>query len=270
MLALLTILFAIALADRPVYNTWQRVIVSGKDIVNYTSAASRVIDANGTRTKAFLSLTDADIQWQTDQAFARFKNLFGFDIPAMGVYNAATDQWTVPGYGVILQYANGDDLKYRVISDTWNEEVEKRGAHIFYQWGRLFQFTAAGTFPGGPLAGKPFNKGDIIGGTQQLFLDLSKRDHWADPHKCDWRCKDVNDNGSRRPSQSLSGPDGPTFVNNYDTQELVNRASSIPGRLTSHATTELGDDGFIIQRTRNVVTLNYGPMDFRLPYANAN
>jgi hypothetical protein len=254
-------------------NTYSRTVVGAKDILNFTSAESRVIDPNGTRTKAFLGLTDADIQEQRDKAFARFKNRFGIDVYGTGVYYPASDQWVVPYLGVVLPYGNGDDLHYRITYDSCNADVEKFNSHIEYQWGYLLQFTGngtvngvGGTFPGGIMAGKHYVIGDHIGATQVVWLDLRQRENWNNPSKCDWTCRDTNDCGSTIAARMIPSPyAGWTEV--YGTRELHNRHFNVTGWYTTHVVPVPLDDGSTsVQYTRSVITLNDGLFRFRLPY----
>lgn len=246
-------------------NTWSRVVVAGKDILNHTSAGSRVSDPFGNRTKEFLGLCDAEILAQRDRANRRFIDIYGIDVLGTGTYNAVTDQWLVPGVGVMITYANGDDLTYRLISDSWNDKVEKDNAHIMYHWGYLFQFAFGnGTFPGGKLAGKPYARNIVIGGTQVVWLDLKKRKHWNNPHKCDWKCRDTNIGGSERPAHQIVNSEG--ITDTFDVSELVNQRTNMVGFLASHVTGRFLDDNVTtIQRTRNIVTIG-GTMEFKLPY----
>ena len=263
------LLFLIAFANadnghKKVYNTWPRVVMAGKDILNYTSSGSRVTDPNGTRTRDFLGHTEADILAQREVAFTRFKENFGIDVLATGTHNEATDMWILPGRGYMITYANGDDLRYRLIFDSWNKDVEKDGAHIMYQWGYLLQLSSNGTFPGGKLAGKPYAKNDVIGATQLVWLDLKKREHWNNPMKCGWKCRETSDSRSERPAQQTTNSDG--LINNFDAADLFNRRSEMSGFLASHVTTRYLDDGVTsVQMTRNTVTLGEA-MEFKLPY----
>lgn len=263
MLHLLFLLFLGIVSGHRNRNTWDRIVLSGKDIINSTSSGSRVIDPEGNRTKAFLGYCDLDIQEQRATANFRFMENFGIDTSSL-VYNPTLGYWPIPGLGIMINYANGDDLLYRVHYDSWNNQVEKKGEHIYYQWGFLIQLTGGpGNFTGGKMAGKPYYKNDILGATRVELLDLSKRQHWSNPNKCNWKCRDINDNYSEVPSNQYPGPDGLNY--NIDIARPTNRRTGLVGHLASHVSAKRLDDGVTtIQRTRNMIT--FGPMERHLPY----
>ena len=261
----LTFAFINVNADSAVRNTWERVIVEGKDVLNETDISSRVFDPYGTRTKAFLGCTDATILEHRAIANAKFIEYYGIDPLGTGIHNPADDTWIVPGLGVMINYANGDNLLFRVVSDSWNNYVEKHNRHITYEWGNGFVFAFGnGIIPGGKLAGKPYYKFNSISYTKIEWLDLKKQSQWNDPTKCDWRCREINTMFSERPGLQYVNSDN--LVDNYQSLAVHNQRTNLAGIYTSHVTKRTLDDGVTnITTTRNVITLG-GNMVFKLPY----
>ena len=265
----LTLLAILSVANGyhdPDYNTYDRIVVAAKNVYNYTTASGRVIDPFCVNSRNFLGHSTADCLEQRERVNEHLIARFGIDVLGTGTYNATTDTWALP-YGVLISYSNGNDLRYRLIYDSWNYKVEKKNAHIAYLWGYLFQFTTSGVFPGGVMAGRPFSAGQIVGRTKLLWLDLRKQADWNNPDECDWTCRDTNDAKSLFPAIAVANSFG--LSNNYDAVDIKNTRTGYVGYLSSHAVPEiLLPSSVTVQHTRNIVTLNKDEpnMVIRLPY----